>query len=44
MVGIITQLFNDGMPYSLGVVGIVALAGLISIRGILKGPGDMYQV
>ncbi|MHA1905276.1 MAG: CARDB domain-containing protein [Candidatus Thorarchaeota archaeon] len=36
MVGIITQLFNDGMPYSLGVVGIVALAGLISIRGILK--------
>ncbi|MHA1928025.1 MAG: hypothetical protein ACTSV2_05515 [Candidatus Thorarchaeota archaeon] len=46
LVGFLGQFVLDGMPYTGAALGLIALVGIYSIRGILKGKseGSTFQV
>ncbi|MHA2025137.1 MAG: hypothetical protein ACW98U_04465 [Candidatus Thorarchaeota archaeon] len=44
-VGLLQQMFNDGMPYTLGIAGVVSLGAIVNIALMARGRGGgTYQV
>jgi len=46
IVGLLSQAMMDGWPFTGGVIGLVALVGVYSIWGLVRGRGssDLYQM